>query len=81
LNYKSVGNQDKQQTVGTCEKSLISFSVDNVDETYAALKAKGVAFIIEPTDMPDWGMRNRTPAGPGRKSYIALLPFSTGTIQ
>ena len=34
-----------------------SFSVDNVDETFAALKAKGVTFISEPTDMPDWGMR------------------------
>jgi len=53
----SVGNQDKQQPVGMREKSLISFSVDNVDETYAALKAKGVTFINEPTDMPDWGMR------------------------
>jgi len=53
----SVGNADKQQPVGMREKSLICFSVDNVDETYAALKAKGVTFINEPTDMPGWGMR------------------------
>jgi len=53
----SLGNADKQQPTGLREKSLIVFSVDNVDETYAALKAKGVAFINEPTDMPDWGMR------------------------
>jgi len=53
----SVGNAEKKQPVGMREKSLIVFSVDNVDETYAALKAKGVAFINEPTDMPDWGMR------------------------
>ena len=46
----SAGNADKQ-------KSMISFSVDNVDETFAALKAKGVTFINEPTDMSDWGMR------------------------
>ena len=53
----SAGNADKQQPVGMREKLMISFSVDNVDETFVALKAKGVTFISEPTDMPDWGMR------------------------
>ena len=53
----SVGNPDKEQPVGYREKSLVCFSVDNVDDTYAALKAKGVVFINEPTDMADWGMR------------------------
>ena len=53
----SVGNADKQQPVGMREKSMISFGVDSVDETYTALKAKGVTFISEPADMPDWGMR------------------------
>ena len=38
----SAGNADKQQPVGMREKLL---------------KAKGVTFISEPTDMPDWGMR------------------------
>ena len=50
----SVGNTDKQQPVAMREKSMISFSVDNVDDTFASLKAKGVTFISEPTDMPDW---------------------------
>jgi len=36
---------------------MVSFEVPNVDETYQTLKAKGVEFINEPTDMPDWGMR------------------------
>ena len=53
----SAGNADKQQPVGMREKLRISVSVDNVDETFVALKAKGVTFISEPTDMPDWGMR------------------------
>lgn len=52
-----VGNADKQQPVGYREKSMISFEVGNVDETYRALMAKGVKFINEPTDMADWGMR------------------------
>ena len=51
----SVGNADKQQPVAMREKLMVSFYVDNVDETFAALKAKGVTFISEPTDMPIGG--------------------------
>lgn len=53
----SVGNVDKGLPVGFREKSLVSFSVDNVDDTYATLKAKGMTFVNQPTDMADWGMR------------------------
>ncbi len=53
----AVGNADKELPTGFREKSLVAFNVDNVDETYAALKAKGVVFINEPADMSDWGMR------------------------
>ena len=53
----AVGNADKQQPVAMREKLMVSFSLDNLDETFADLKAKGVTFITEPTDMPDWGMR------------------------
>ncbi|MCD7935452.1 MAG: VOC family protein [Tannerellaceae bacterium] len=53
----AVGNADKELPVGFREKSLVGFSVDNVDDTYSALKAKGVKFINEPTDMAGWGMR------------------------
>lgn len=53
----SVGNADKELPVGFREKSLVAFSVDSVDDAYTALKAKGVVFVNEPTDMPGWGMR------------------------
>ncbi|MDR1761756.1 MAG: VOC family protein [Bacteroidales bacterium] len=53
----AVGNTDKSQPTGCREKMMISFEVENVDETYKALSAKGVAFINEPIDMPGWGMR------------------------
>ena len=52
-----IGNTDKPQPMGYREKSMISFEVNNVDESYQKLSAKGVAFINEPMDMPDWGMR------------------------
>ena len=53
----AVGNADKTQPSGYREKSMISFEVENVDETYLALSAKGISFINKPIDMPDWGMR------------------------
>ena len=53
----AVGNADKTQLEGCREKSLVSFEVENVDETYQTLLAKGINFINQPTDMPDWGMR------------------------
>ena len=53
----AVGNADKTQPSGYREKSMVSFEVANVDETYHALLAKGINFINQPTDMADWGMR------------------------
>ncbi|MCL2062891.1 MAG: VOC family protein [Candidatus Cloacimonetes bacterium] len=52
-----VGNADKTQPTNCREKSLVSFEVKNVDETYKTLLAKGVTFVNEPIDMPAWGMR------------------------
>ncbi|MDX9853308.1 MAG: VOC family protein [Tenuifilaceae bacterium] len=53
----TVGNEEKTQPIGYREKSLISFEVENVDDTYRALLGKGISFINKPIDMPDWGMR------------------------
>ena len=53
----AVGNADKTQPSGYREKSMISFEVENVDDSYQAFLAKGIDFINQPTDMPDWGMR------------------------
>ncbi|MCE5370853.1 VOC family protein [Klebsiella oxytoca] len=52
-----VGNTEKVLPIGYREKSMISFEVSNVDESYQALLAKGINFINKPTDMPEWGMR------------------------
>ncbi len=53
----SVGNDEKTQPIGYREKSMIVFKVENVDDTYQTFLEKGINFINEPTDMPDWGMR------------------------
>ena len=53
----AVGNADKSQPTDCREKSMVSFEVENVDETYQTFLAKGIHFVNQPTDMPDWGMR------------------------
>lgn len=53
----SVGNSDKTQPIDCREKMMVSFEVENVDDTYQAFLKKDIRFISEPTDMPDWGMR------------------------
>ncbi len=53
----AVGNVEKEQPTGYREKSIAVFQVENVDDTYKELFEKGINFINEPTDMPDWGMR------------------------
>ena len=49
----AVGNSDKSQPEGGFrEKLMISFEVENVDDTYQVLLEKGISFINQPTDMP-----------------------------
>jgi|SRR5438067_8438601 len=38
-------------------RSVIEFHVDQLDDLYKTLSAKGLQFISEPTDHPDWGIR------------------------
>lgn len=45
-----------QQMKGGVNRVLLAAFVDNADETYEALKAKGVHFIKPPTTQP-WGQR------------------------
>lgn len=52
-----VGNSEKTQPIGHREKSMVSFEVANIDEAYQTFLTKGINFINQPTDMPDWGMR------------------------
>ena len=53
----AVGKLEKTLPFGYREKMMVSFEVENVDDTYQAFLAKGVNFINQPIDMPDWGMR------------------------
>ena len=48
------GPNGKDKAAGTCS---IGFNVDNLDEVYMQLKAKGVLFIMHPTAREGEGIR------------------------
>lgn len=52
-----IGNDNKSMPQNHREKSLLVFSVNNVDQTYMELKNRGVKFINKPVDKTGWGMR------------------------
>jgi predicted enzyme related to lactoylglutathione lyase len=51
-----VGYADTGQQVRS-DNAVITLGVGDLDSTYAELKAKGVNFIGEPRDIPEWYMR------------------------
>jgi catechol 2,3-dioxygenase-like lactoylglutathione lyase family enzyme len=57
LMAQAVGASDKPAHADCQDRVALIFEVDSVDETYRQLKAKGVQFVTEPTDRPDWGIR------------------------
>ncbi|HEV2460358.1 MAG TPA: VOC family protein, partial [Ktedonobacterales bacterium] len=56
--------QEMAEAVSTASRSgedqdrvALIFAVENVDQAYSDLMAKGVTFIIQPTERTDWGIR------------------------
>ena len=52
MEYHDTGDQSK--AAGTCS---IGFNVDNVDQTYEDLKAKGITFLMPPTQREGEGIK------------------------
>ena len=50
---KKTGNPG-EQVAGTCS---IGFNVENIDKTFADLKANGVIFVMPPTEQKDEGIK------------------------
>ena len=73
----AVGNEDKVQPSDCREKSMVSFEVENVDDAYQTLMAKGIRFINQPTDMPDWGMRTVHFRDPEENLIELFTPLET----
>ncbi|GLB52472.1 hypothetical protein NBRC110019_15120 [Neptunitalea chrysea] len=53
----AIDNTDTHTHEHIQDKVALILEVDNVNETYTFLQAKGIAFLTEPKDMTDWGIR------------------------
>ncbi len=53
----AISTQEQARTGTLQDKMAIVIEVDDVDDTYAKLKSKGVLFLNEPKDMQVWGIR------------------------
>ncbi|HEX8918593.1 MAG TPA: VOC family protein [Chloroflexota bacterium] len=57
------------------DRVMLIFEVDDVDQSVADLRAKGVSLVARPEDHPDWGIRTahiRDPAGNLLEIYTSL---------
>ena len=51
------GDGDLPLHVAAQTRVLLFLAVENVDSAYDDLKARGVEFVVPPTDRPHWGLR------------------------
>ncbi len=52
-----VGASDRPVEAECQDRVVVFLEVDDVDQTVAELRAKGVVIVAEPTDRPTWGSR------------------------
>lgn len=57
LMHSVIGGSNAPAQQKRVDNFVIVIEVDDVDESYTTLKGKGVKFVAEPKDMPDWGIR------------------------
>jgi lactoylglutathione lyase len=57
LMAEAVGEAGRPSEVEAQDRAALIFAVEDVDATYEILKAKGVRFVTEPMDRPEWGIR------------------------
>lgn len=54
---EAVGTVGKPSSVECQDRVALIFAVDDVDAAYEELGDRGVTFVTEPLDRPDWGIR------------------------
>lgn len=69
------GTEALPSTAPAQDRVVFVFGVDSVDNAFAELTAKGIAFVTEPTDRSEWGIRTahfRDPDGNLLEIYCSL---------
>lgn len=79
LMAEAVGTSDRPADVDAQDRAALIFEIEDVDAAWEQLKARGVRFVTEPQDRPDWGIRTahfRDPDGNLIEIYRDLSPTS-----
>jgi lactoylglutathione lyase len=75
LMAEAVGTAGKPVEVDAQDRVLLICAVEDVDAAYDQLKARGIKFVTEPQDRPDWGIRTAHFRDPdGNQIYRDLSP-------
>jgi len=77
LMAEAVGAAGKPVEADAQDRALLNLAVEDVDAACEQLKARGVGFVTEPEDRPDWGIRTahfRDPDGNLIEIYHDLPP-------
>ena len=77
LMAEAIGTAGKPVEAEAQDRALLNFAVDDVDAACEQLRARGVEFVTEPQDRPDWGIRTahfRDPGGNLIEMYRDLPP-------
>lgn len=72
---EAVGTASKPAETEAQDRVALIFGVDSVDDAYVDLTGRGVRFITQPHDEPEWGIRVahfRDPAGNLIEIYTSL---------
>ncbi len=54
---EAIGGTGRPLSADAMDRAAVIMEVDSVDATYEQLRARGVKFVTEPQDRPDWGIR------------------------
>ncbi len=77
LMAEAVGATGKPVAADAQDRAALIFAVDDVDAAFEQLRGRGVRFVTEPQDRPDWGIRAahfRDPDGNLIEIYRDLSP-------
>ena len=77
LMAEAIGTATRPVKADAQDRALLNFAVEDVDAAYDQLKTRGIKFVTEPQDRPDWGIRTahfRDPDGNLIEIYRDLSP-------
>jgi lactoylglutathione lyase len=84
LMAEAIGTADLPSEADAQDRAALIFTVQDVDAACEQLKARGVEFVTEPQDRPDWGIRTahfRDPDGNLIEVYRDLPPAQGTGVQ